>query len=113
MAMQDRTMFANKKNADRRQSERFALRGLAHIRSGAVSLPREVRVTDVSDGGVRLYAEGIEVPPFFIIYFKAPDVRPRECRVVWRLGEEVGAEFVDRLEQGFARRVASPQAAAV
>jgi hypothetical protein len=99
--------------ANRRKTERFSLKGQAHIRSGAVSVPREVRITDISDGGVRLYAEGIEVPQYFIIYFSAPDVRPRECRVVWRLGQEVGAEFVDREERGFARRMASPQTATV
>lgn len=99
--------------ADRRKSERISLRGQAHIRSGAVSAPREVRITDISDGGVRLYAEGIEVPQFFIIYFANTDMRPRECRVVWRLGDEVGAEFVDRMEKGFARRLASPQRVAV
>lgn len=94
-------MFSN-----RRKTERFSLRGLAYVRSGAASRPREVRVTDISDGGVRLYAEGVDVPDYFTIYFSSPNSPPRECRVAWRLGDEVGAEFVDRLERGFARQIA-------
>jgi hypothetical protein len=29
----------------------------------------------------------------------------RECRVAWRLGHEIGAEFTDRFTPGFARAV--------
>jgi len=28
----------------------------------------------------------------------------RECRVVWRLGNELGAEFVDSFTAGFAQQ---------
>jgi hypothetical protein len=35
-----------------------------------------------------------------------PNGGRRECRVVWRLGHEVGAEFTDVFAQGFARQVA-------
>jgi hypothetical protein len=34
-------------------------------------------------------------------------MRPRECRVIWRLGCEVGAEFIDRSEAGYARKLVS------
>jgi hypothetical protein len=50
-----------------------------------------------------LYAEDNDIPDVFILSF-ANGAR-RDCRVVWRLGHEVGAEFVDRTQQGFARRL--------
>jgi hypothetical protein len=92
---------------NRRRSERLALRGLAKIQLGTGSLPRDCWISDVSDGGVRLHAEGVAVPDEFILMLPGAAGGRRECRVVWRLGHEVGAEFVDDFAQGFARRIAS------
>ncbi|PWB60415.1 MAG: PilZ domain-containing protein [Bradyrhizobiaceae bacterium] len=86
---------------DRRRSQRHALRGLAKIRTSASTFPRDCWVTDVSDGGVRLFVEGLEVPESFTLVFDG-DARPRECRVVWRLGHEIGAEFTDGRRHNFA-----------
>jgi hypothetical protein len=91
------------KPEDRRRSERLAMRGLAKIQFGTGSLPRDCWVSDVSDGGVRLHAEGVAVPDEFILML---GTGRRDCRVVWRLGHEIGAEFVDDFAQGFARRMA-------
>ena len=91
---------------DRRQTQRFRVSGPAKIRQTAGALPRDCWVSDVSDGGVRLHAEHVEVPEEFILMFAGLGNRPRECRVVWRLGCEIGAEFTDQREMGFARRVA-------
>jgi PilZ domain-containing protein len=91
---------------DRRKTERHALRGLAKIQNGAGSLPRDCIVTDVSDGGVRLFAEGVEVPEEFVLVFGATR-ESRECRVMWRLGYEVGAEFIDTTQRDFARNMLS------
>jgi len=90
---------------DRRRSERHSTRGLAKIQTGAGSLPRDCWISDMSDGGVRLHAE-VDVPEEFILVL--PGGR-RDCRVVWRLGHEVGAEFIDAAAPGFARRVADGQ----
>jgi hypothetical protein len=92
---------------NRRKNERYSISGTAQIRAGAGAIPREVRVTDISDGGVRLLAEGLEVPQYFTLYIVGLKQPARECRVVWRLGNEVGAEFCDRMTKGFARRAAS------
>src|SRR5262245_20457618 len=89
---------------ERRRTERLAMRGLAKVRTSSGGLPRDCWVTDVSDGGVRLFAEGFEIPDQFTLVF-ADTCRPRECRVVWRLGYELGAEFTDRGEFEFARRL--------
>ena len=95
---------------ERRQTQRYRVSGLAKIRSHTGALPRDCWVSDVSDGGVRLHAEHVDVPQEFILMFSGMGNRPRACRVVWRLGCEIGAEFVDRRDTGFARRVAGGSA---
>lgn len=82
------SMFAN-----RRKSERRVCRRIAKISWGATSLPRDCTITDVSNGGVRLVAEYLEIPPQFTVIF-APD-NQRKCRLAWRIGCEFGAEFID------------------
>ena len=74
-------------------ADRFhSLNRVAKIQS-AGSLPRDCLVTDISDGGARLYAEGIVVPDQFVLLLTGSQVVRRECRVVWRLGNEIGVEF--------------------
>ena len=92
------------KAENRRRNERHAMRGLAKIQLGAGSLLRDCWVSDISDGGVRLHTE-IDVPDEFMLVLPGQGGR-RECRVVWRLGHEIGAEFVDGFAPGFAQRVA-------
>ena len=92
-------MFEN-----RRKHERLDLRGTAKILNGPGGLPRDCTVTDVSDGGVRLFAEAVEIPEDFTLLFAGKGGR-RQCQVVWRLGFEVGAEFVDSSEDDFARKL--------
>jgi hypothetical protein len=93
------------KPQNRRHSERLAIRGLAKMLIGTGSLPRDCWVSDISDGGVRLHAE-FDVPDEFILMLPGPHGGRRECRVIWRLGHELGAEFTDGFAPGFARRVA-------
>jgi len=78
--------------ATRRRSERRAYRGLAKIQFGVGSLPRDCTIVDVSDGGVRVIAENIEVPAEFTILFAEGR---RQCRLAWRIGCEFGAQFID------------------
>ena len=66
---------------------------LAKIHFGSGSLPRDCTITDISDGGVKVVAEFLEVPPQFTIIFSSGG--PRQCRLAWRIGHEFGAEFVD------------------
>ena len=94
------------KPENRRRSERHAMRGLAKILFGAGSLPRDCWISDISDGGVRLHAEGVDVPDEFVLVLAGVNGGRRECRVVWRLGHEIGAEFIYRAQHGFARQVA-------
>ena len=93
------------KPEERRHSERHSARGLAKIQTGGGSLPRDCWISDISDGGARLHSERMDVPDEFTLVLPGMSVR-RECRVVWRLGHEIGAEFTDQFVPGFARQVA-------
>jgi hypothetical protein len=77
---------------NRRTSERRVCRSLAKVQFGG-SLPRDCTVTDVSEGGVKVIAEYLEIPPEFTIILSTG--RPRQCRLAWRIGCEFGAQFID------------------
>jgi hypothetical protein len=96
-----------KESKDRRRAERHTLNRLARIQMrGGGTLPRDCLVVNISDTGVRLHIEGIEVPEEFVLLLSGIENPRRDCRVVWRLGFELGAEFTD-LQDGFAARVAA------
>jgi PilZ domain len=79
--------------ANRRKSERRLCRSLARIQLGTGSLPRDCTITDISDGGVKVIAEYVDIPSEFTIILS--EGRPRQCRLAWRIGCEFGAQFVD------------------
>ena len=55
-------------------------------------------LTDISEGGARLYSE-IEMPPIFTLAVSGDGANvKRKCRVVWRLGGELGVQFIDRVK---------------
>ena len=85
---------------ERRQAARYTLDRFAKIQI-AGSLPRDCMIVDISDTGIRLHAEHTEVPDEFLILISGIRQARRECRVVWRLGYEIGAEFID-VEHGLA-----------
>jgi hypothetical protein len=91
-----------------RRTQRHALSRWAKVRTKSGSLPRDCLLIDISDTGIRLHAEAFEVPDDFVLLLegdKGPGTA-RECRVVWRLGFEIGAAFTDT-RHGFARRFLS------
>jgi hypothetical protein len=50
-------------------------------------------IADISDGGVRLFVQS-DVPEKFVLVLKDGSGESHECRVVWRLDDELGAEFI-------------------
>jgi hypothetical protein len=50
-------------------------------------------VTDISDGGVKVVADYVDIPQEFTITLSTG--YPRQCRLASRIGCEFGAEFVD------------------
>jgi PilZ domain len=79
--------------ANRRRSERHECRRAAKIQFGTGSLPRDCTITDLSNGGAKVIAEYLDIPAEFTIIFSTG--RPRQCRLAWRIGCELGAEFID------------------
>lgn len=83
---------------ERRQAPRRAINRMAEFQAGLGSLPRACMVTNISDTGARLFTEIVDVPDRFTLSVtgEGGTVR-RECRLIWRLGGELGVEFVDRV----------------
>jgi hypothetical protein len=79
--------------ANRRKSERRLCRRVAKIQFGTSSLPRDCMITDMSDGGVKVIAEYLDIPSEFTIILSTG--HPRQCRLAWRIGCELGAQFID------------------
>jgi hypothetical protein len=94
---------------DRRKSVRYAANGFVHIQTVVGGSLKTCRVTDISDGGVRLYVEGLSVPEEFTLLLSEETTQRRQCRVVWRLGNEIGAAFSDHAEADFGKRAALAQ----
>jgi PilZ domain len=90
---------------ERRRTQRHIVNGAARIRSHLGSPAYDCLVTDASDGGIRLFADGIDVPDEFILVFDGTGDSGRKCRVVWRLDAEIGAEFVESNEEARTDRM--------
>jgi hypothetical protein len=87
------------KPGERRQSLRNGCSRLAKIELGIGTQPRYCLVTDISDGGLRLYVHGFELPDEFAVVLSDGDAAQEGTyRVIWRLGYEVGAELVSRVQ---------------
>jgi hypothetical protein len=72
---------------------------------GADTLARECLILGISDGGVRLYVVGFDVPDEFVLLLSGDDVieEANKFRIIWRQDNEVGAEFVSGVQRpGFA-----------
>jgi PilZ domain len=80
---------------ERRTVPRYPLARMAKIQLGYDAQPAYCIITDISDGGVRLYLNGLEVPDEFVLLLSGdgPAMDGR-FRVVWREGNEVGAKYV-------------------
>ena len=80
---------------ERRQSVRFSFNRYARIQTEmAGGASRDCLIVNMSDDGVRLHSEGDFPDDFTLVIAEASRPR-RSCRVVWRLGFEVGARFID------------------
>jgi hypothetical protein len=97
-------LFANPARAmqEKRKSQRQPISRYAKLQLPGGSLPRDCLVTDMSEGGVRLHVEGVDVPEQFAVLLSIGGGKPelRHCRVVWKLGHEVGALEVTEGLQG-------------
>ncbi len=78
---------------DRRQSERQVMNCPGRIVSDTDPVGRDCVVADISDSGVRISIRG-EVPDEFVLTLNDGSGTSHRCRVVWRLDDEIGAEFI-------------------
>ena len=79
---------------ERRRSARTNFNRYARIQAETAGASRDCLIVNMSEDGVRLHCEG-EFPDAFTLVI-AEAARPRRsCQVVWRLGLEVGARFID------------------
>lgn len=81
---------------NRRRSQRRVLNRPAKIHFGPGNSQRDCIVTDISDGGVRLRIEGVDVPDEFVLLLSEDGYSSREraYKVVWRFGAELGGKFL-------------------
>ncbi len=79
----------------RRQSVRQHCHRAAKVRHGAGTRSRDCLIIDISDHGARLQVDGLDVPEKFVLILSGVGtVEERECEVVWRTGDEIGAKFL-------------------
>lgn len=88
--------------SDRRSHRRHTINRIGKYQADAYTLPRDCMITDISDLGARLFAEGVDVPDQFqlLISNDKKGLR-RQCHVVWRLGGEIGVKFTDPVPAGW------------
>ena len=81
---------------NRRRSQRRVLNRPARIAFGPGKMLHDCIVNDISDGGVRLRIEGVEVPDEFVLLLTEDgySTRERAYKVVWRFGPELGAKLL-------------------
>ena len=82
------------KSEDRRKVPRYPLERMAKIQLGYDAPPAYCLITDISDGGVRLYLNGLDVPDEFVLLLSGDGpAQDGRYKVVWREGNEVGAKY--------------------
>ena len=89
------------KTTERRRAHRRRINRVAKIQVSSGTLPRDCLITNISTSGIRLHVEGVEVPDDFVLVLSGEDLA-KECkyRVVWRLGHEIGAQFIGLVRRG-------------
>jgi PilZ domain-containing protein len=79
---------------ERRNSVRHTFNRYARIQVEMSGPSRDCLIVDMSENGVRLHCESEFPDDFTLVISDTPRPR-RSCRVVWRLGFEIGAKFID------------------
>ena len=85
---------------DRRKSEQLN-KSLAKIQYNG-SLPRDCTITELSESGMKLIIEDHDVPAEFTVMLSAGHTI--RCRLGWRNGYEIGAEFIGHVGRRRRRR---------
>ena len=78
---------------ERRASPRQIVNCPGSIAGDAGAVAQDCLIADISDGGVRLFVQS-KVADEFVLVIKDGSDENHKCRVVWRLDDEIGAEFI-------------------
>ena len=78
---------------ERRASPRQVVNCPGSIVGAPGASSQECLIADISDGGVRLFVQS-KVADEFVLVIKDGSDANHKCRVVWRLDDELGAEFI-------------------
>jgi PilZ domain len=81
---------------ERRRDQRRSINRTAKFSTDSGALPRDCMITDISKLGARIFADEVDVPDRFMLSISGDEAIRRECKVVWRLGGEIGVEFTPR-----------------
>jgi len=85
---------------ERRGSTRRHVFHTVKMLIGADTAPRDCLILGISDGGVRLYVVGFDVPDEFVLLLSDDGIeQANKFKVVWRQDNEVGAKFVTILQR--------------
>ena len=80
--------------SDRRRSQRYTINRIAKIQTDIGALPRECTIIDISETGARLFVADVELPIEISLLVFGDTIHREECRIVRRLGGEVGVSFI-------------------
>jgi len=87
--------MSSTRSEERRETPRHGVGRLAKIQLGIGTPPLYCLVADISDGGVRVYANGFDVPDEFGLLLAGDGpFKNGTYRVIWRHDHEVGAKLV-------------------
>ena len=82
-------------NSEQRKDHRKQLKYPARVDLRDGSPPRPCLLRDISSAGARLFIDAAdEVPDHFLLLLTKGDGAARDCRVVWRDGNQIGLEFL-------------------
>ncbi len=80
---------------ERRKAVRYTFNRYARVQAELAGPSRDCLIVNMSETGVRLHSEFAELPNDFTLVIADAERPRRSCRVVWRLGFEIGAQFTD------------------
>jgi PilZ domain-containing protein len=81
---------------ERRNNQRTTINRVAKLVAEAGTPMGDCVVIDISDTGARLLCENFTAPDTFRLMVEGERPIREDCRVAWRLGCEVGVEFITK-----------------
>ena len=79
---------------ERRKQQRQSINRTAKFVTDSGTLPRDCLITDITDHGARLFTDDASgIPDNFQLLISGENSIRQECRVIWRLGGEIGVAF--------------------